>query len=286
MNILLTGANGKLGSQLHTQLASHHTVIPIGNHASNTFIDITDFHALNTHISAIQPHLVIHTATWTDVEGCAKEPHKATLINGLGTQNIATISGRLRIPLVYISTNEVFDGTHDRPYGEYDPTNPINPYGYSKWVGERATLTLNPLHYIIRTAWLFAHGGKNFIHAILNAVQANKPLRVVADEIANPTYNNDLALAITQLITTQRFGIYHFVNEGATSRYDFARYILDQSGYADVPIAKISSHEWQRASTPPRYASLHNMGGASVGITLRPWQQAVDAFLQKEGLAR
>jgi dTDP-4-dehydrorhamnose reductase len=111
-------------------------------------------------------------------------------------------------------------------------------------------------------------------------------LRVVTDEVANPTYNHDLAEAIAALIETRRYGIYHLVNEGACSRYTFARYFLDRAGYGDVPIERISSHEWSRPSKPPRYSNLCNLAGRHVGITLRPWQQAVDAFLLREGLLR
>jgi dTDP-4-dehydrorhamnose reductase len=136
----------------------------------------------------------------------------------------------------------------------------------------------------VRTAWLFAHGGKNFIQSILGAAAADKPLRVVVNEIANPTYNDDLAAAILSLIETERFGIYHFVNEGACSRYQFARYALDHAGYAETPIAPISASEWSRPSMPPVYSPMVNLAGKSIGISLRPWQQAVDTFLQREQL--
>ena len=114
----------------------------------------------------------------------------------------------------------------NRAYTEIDQPNPINAYGYSKWYGERALARVNPRHYIVRSAWLFAHGGRNFLQAILGAARAGKPLRVVTNEVANPTYTNDLAAAIARLIETERFGIYHLVNEGAVSRWRLARYAL------------------------------------------------------------
>ena len=120
---------------------------------------------------------------------------------------------------VLATDQNVFDGKRKRPYTEFDVTNPINPYAYSKWYGERAIQHVNRKHYIVRTAWLFAHGGSNFIQAILNAVKAGKSLRVVTNEVANPTYTNDLAVAIAKLITTQRYGIYHMVNQGAIDRH-------------------------------------------------------------------
>ena len=100
--------------------------------------------------------------------------------------------------------------------------------------------------------------------------------------MANPTYTNDLAAAIALLIETERFGAYHLVNEGAVSRWRFARYALDCAGFADRPIARISRHEWPRPSLPPEYTPLANIAGASIGIKLRPWQEGVRAFLEAE----
>jgi dTDP-4-dehydrorhamnose reductase len=279
MRILVTGALGRLGSQLVTTLSSRNhevTGCDVGE------FDIGDFHATRSAVAAIKPALVIHPAAWTDVEGCAREPDKAIHINGFGTQHIALAAAAVGAAVLYVSTNEVFDGAANRPYREYDVTNPTNPYGYSKWVGEQALMRVNPRHYIVRTAWMFSHGGRNFIQSILDAAAANKPLRVVLNEVANPTYNNDAAEAIAALVETDRFGIYHFVNEGACSRFEFARYILDHAGYADTYIEPISASEWKRLSTPPPYAAMENNAGKVLGITLRPWQQAVDAFLERE----
>ena len=108
---------------------------------------------------------------------------------------------------------------------------------------------------------------------------------MVVNEVANPTYTNDLADAIASLISSERYGIYHFVNQGSASRWQFARYILDRAGYADVGIERISRQQWQRPSLPPEYTALANTAGESIGIRLRPWQAAVDAFLQAQGSA-
>jgi dTDP-4-dehydrorhamnose reductase len=288
MHILVTGAAGRLGSKLSTVLREQgHQITGVDVVGEGiTPLDITDYQATRSLIHDLKPDLILHPAAWTDVDGCARDPEKAIQINGIGTQHIALSAARIDAPLLYISSNEVFGGKSGKSYYEYDCTQPSNPYAYSKWVGEQAVLTLHPKHYIVRTAWLFAHGGKNFIQAILSAAEAGKALRVVTDEVANPTYSNDLVEAITRLIATGRYGIYHLVNSGSTSRYDFARYILDQTAYKDTPIQPITSREWQRASVPPPYTALHNLNGAQIGITMRPWQQAVDAFLQAEGVFR
>lgn len=281
MRILIVGAAGRLGSSLHHLLGeAGHDVAAVDQEQ----VDITDLGTLRALTRDFQPELVINSAAWTDVDGCARDPERAITVNGFGAQHVALAAADVGAAVVYVSTNEVFDGRLNRAYYEYDRANPPNPYGYSKWVGEQATINVNPKHYIVRTAWLFAHGGRNFIHSILNAAKAGKPLRVVANEVANPTYTDDLAEAITRLIETERYGTYHLVNEGACSRYTFARYALDRAGMADTPIEKISSFEWQRPSVPPPYCELVNLAGKMVGVTLRPWQDAVDAFLEREGL--
>lgn len=283
MKILITGAAGRLGSQLLLQLHDKHHVIGVDivGQVSHE-LDITDYDACRRLVSDLKPDIVLHPAAWTDVNGCALNPRKALRINGLGTGNLAAVTAQNGIPILYVSSNEVFDGALDRAYNEYDYPNPLNPYGYSKWYGERAVAQVNPRHYIVRSAWLFAHGGRNFIHAILGAAQDGKPLRVVTNEVANPTYTNDLAAAIVKLIVTERFGIYHLVNEGAVSRWQFARHVLNLAGYSETPIERISRHEWPRPSLPPEYTALANNAGASIGIRLRPWEEGLRAFLDAE----
>ncbi|MCC6804577.1 MAG: dTDP-4-dehydrorhamnose reductase [Anaerolineae bacterium] len=279
MRILVTGAAGRLGGRAADLLADHEVV-----RADAPEFDIADFDATRDFVRGAQPQIVIHPAAMTDVDGCARDPEQAIRVNGFGAQNVALAAAECGAAIVYISTNEVFNGRATVPYREYDPPSPANPYGYSKWVGEQAVMRATPRHYIVRTAWLFAHGGRNFIQTILSAAIAGKPLRVVINEVASPTYNDDLADALVRLIQTERYGIYHFVNQGACSRYEMARYALDRSGYEATPIEAITSQMWQRDSTPPEYAPLANLAGTTVGISLRDWRDAVDAFLVKEGL--
>ncbi len=284
MRVLITGAAGRLGRQLCRQLADKHDLITtdIVSDVSAT-ADLTDYDACRRLLQEFAPEIVLHAAAWTDVDGCALDPQRALSANGLATAHLAALTSGVGTPMLYISSNEVFDGMHGRPYSEYDCPNPINPYGYSKWYGERAIAQVNPRHYIVRTSWLFAHGGGNFIQAILAAAGAGKPLRVVTNEVANPTYASDLAAAIARLIVSERYGIYHLVNEDAVSRWGFARSILDYAGYAETTIEKISRHEWQRPSFPPEQTALANYAGASIGLRLRPWQEALRAFLDAEG---
>lgn len=280
--ILITGGQGRLGGVV-TRLATANAAHAVTS-IDQSELDVTDFGAVRSFIYQLKPDAVIHCAAWTDVDGCARDPQRAEISNGLGAGNVAAAAANIGASVMYVSTNEVFDGERITPYREYDVPRPVNPYGWSKYVGERAVVELNPKHYIVRTAWLFAHGGKNFMQTMINAAAAGKDLRVVTDEVANPTYTDDLAAAMLQLLDTGRHGTYHLVNSGTVSRWGFARYILDRAGYADVPIAKISKAQWPRPSTPPAHCGLANTAAAHLGVTLRDWREAVDTFLDKEGL--
>jgi len=279
MKILVTGAHGLLGRCLLTELAARGH-IPTGSARST--LDITNLVQAQRVINEVQPDMVIHCAAMTQVDRCAEQPEEALRINGFGTQQMALACQKSGIPLAYISTNEVFDGEQVAGYLEYDQPRPINPYGYSKWVGEQAVRDLLPHHYIIRTSWGFAHGGDNFLHRVIKTAARGDTLSVVTNEIATPTYADDLAAAITRLVETEQYGIYHLVNDGRASRYQFARYLLDCAGYIGTPITPIISAQRPRPSRPPVYGVLRNFVAAQIGITLRPWQTAVSDFFVRE----
>jgi dTDP-4-dehydrorhamnose reductase len=277
MRIVVTGANGQLGQAICACFATSHTLIPLQRPA----FDLDNPRAIPSLIPP-DTDLVIHTAAYTHVDGCARDPLRAYRTNGLATHAVALACQRHAIPLVYISTNEVFSGSHSHPYVEYDQPAPINPYGHSKWVGEQVVRDLLTQFYIVRVAWLFG-GRQNFVQTMLR-LAANPPadgIRMVDDEIGSPTFAPDVAAALLRLIDTHCYGIYHLINAGTCSRYAFAQTIAHQAGYRDLPITPIHLHEYQRASTPPPYTPLANYAAATLGITLRPWQDALSAHLQQ-----
>ena len=280
MRILITGSNGQLGRALQTILTDHE-ITP----CDRSVLDITKRTAVFEMIATVQPDTVIHCAAYTDVDGCAKNPTLAYRVNGLGTQNVVLACQKYQATLVHISTNEVFDGQHVTGYEEWMPHNPVNPYGRSKAAAEMHVQNVLNRYYIVRTAWLYASGGRNFVHTILKHARATGQLRVVTDEVGNPTYTKDLARAIAQLIQTEQYGIYHLVNAGSCSRWAFANEILRRHGLHEVINMPILSHEFQRASTPPPYGVLHNIAGAAIGITLRPWQDALAEYIQEHFVA-
>jgi len=275
MRVFITGCKGQLGRALNEALTEHTLT-----GCDLPELDITDRAAIGAAIAAFAPDVVIHAAAWTDVDGCARDPERAYGVNGLGTQNVALACAESGAALAYVSTNEVFDGTGTEPYREWDSPHPINPYARSKAAGEWFVRHLLRRFYIARTAWLYAPGGRNFPHRIIQLADERGSLRVVTDEVSNPTYAPDLAEALGALIQTGAYGVYHLTNAGYCSRHDFAREILRVSEREHVPIEPITLDEFQRASTPPRFAPLTNTAAAAMGITPRPWQEALEEFLQ------
>lgn len=275
MRIAITGYKGQLGAALKELLETQHELFLI----DVPMFDITDRVNIGQAIASFRPDCVIHAAAFTNVDGCTREPDKAYLVNALGTQNVALACQQAGAVMVFVSTNEVFDGQGSSPYLEFDRTNPINIYGRSKCAGEMYTQMLLQRFYIVRTAWLYAPQGNNFVEKIIRAADDRGELSVVTDEISSPTYAPDLALAIFRLVTTDAFGIYHFTNAGICSRYDFAVEILRQSGRSHIPVQPITFEQYQRPSMPPLYAPLHNFCGAALGIALRPWQEALSEYL-------
>lgn len=278
MHIVVTGHRGQLGRALFRALAHedlHGLDLPEA--------DITNAASIIDTVGKFQPQVVIHAAAMTDVDGCERDPELAFRVNVLGTQNIALACARCDAALLYVSTNEVFDGRLGRPYYEWDTPSPLSVYARSKAAAEFYVRTLLRRFYIVRTAWLYGHGGRNFVTRILAAADRPDPLRVVTDEVSTPTYAVDLAQAIARLIHTGHFGFYHLTNGGSCSRYEWACKALELSGRGDVAVEKITTDQWQRASCPPLYTPLVNFAGAALGITLRPWAEALAEYCSDRG---
>lgn len=277
MRILITGAKGQLGRALMRRLATHNLL-----GVDLPEVDLTDLPAARSILAAFRPELVIHAAAYTDVDGAARNPDLAYRVNALGTRNVAVATQAVGAAMLAISTNEVFDGTKSEPYLEFDAVNPINPYARSKLAAEQFIRELTTRFYIVRTSWLYGLGGNNFVKKILTRADSDGRLRVVTDEVSSPTYTEDLVTAIEQVMITGAYGTYHFTNEGACSRFEFAQEILQQTGRGYLPIEPITLADFARPSTPPRYAPLRNFCGAQLGITLRPWRDALADYLAHE----
>jgi len=235
-------------------------------------------------VHAQQPRLVIHTAAMTAVDQAALEPDLALRRNGEAVGAIAAACREIGAGFVLISTNEVFDGERrdGRGYVETDVAAPRNPYGRSKHAGELAALTAfsgaDGL-WIVRTAWLFGPPGADFPDKITAAAdKVDGPLRVVADEVGCPTYTPDLAAAIFELVARTGGGVFHLVNEGSASRYEWARAVLDvrRPGREVEPITLA---DYARSSDPPPWGVLDTSKAAAAGVSLRAWQEALAEYL-------
>jgi dTDP-4-dehydrorhamnose reductase len=243
-------------------------------------VDLSRLESVQAAVEAARPELIIHCAAMTDVDGAARDPHAAYLANGLGTQNVVLAAERAGAAVAYISTNEVFDGAKTTPYTEFDTPNPINPYGWSKRAGEWFVQNLSRQFFIIRTSWVTGHGGRNFVHRIQQLADERGALKVVTNEVASPTFTEDLADVVVKLVNTRQYGIYHCTNSGYCSRFEYAKKILELSGRAHIPLEPITLADFPRPSTPPQFTPLANYAAAALGITLKPWEEALIEFLQ------
>ncbi len=278
MHILIVGAQGQLGRALET--------VYTGQPSQRVTLwqrpeyDITQ-PAITDRLAALRPDVVINAAAWTNVDRAEAEPDAAYAANGLGAKYLAEGCNRCGAALVQVSTNEVFAGEPPRTYHEYDLPAPGGVDARSKLAGELAARQVLDRLYIVRVAWLFGPGGNNFPGKIIAAADKLGALRIVADEVGNPTYAPDVATAIAQLITTERYGIYHLVNSGQTSRFEFAQAVLQATGRGNIPLTPIAHTEWPRPVQPPLHAVLINQAAAALGIELRPWQAAVDEYVKQ-----
>jgi dTDP-4-dehydrorhamnose reductase len=274
MRLVITGSTGQLGQALQAQLRGEELLLlDLPDH------DITDYQQTQQAILAFRPDVVVHAAAFTNVDGCELQPELAYGVNALGTQNVALACQRCDAAMVYISTDYVFDGTKEGAYWEWDTPNPQSVYARSKLAGEHCTQALLRRFYIVRTAWLYSQGPKNFVQTVRQLADERDELHFVTDEIGSPTYAPDLARALGMLIPHPLYGIYHFTNTGICSRYEWAKAILELSGRPDYPIFPTEGYE--RPAKVPARSELRNFCGArQLGITLRPWREALAECLR------
>jgi len=279
MRVAVTGAGGRLGRAI---LAAF-TGIDV-RPWSRPFYDLDDPEAAERAIATDSPDLIIHTAAWTDVDGCARQPDLARRRNATAVAELARAAAARGTRLLLVSTNEVFDGRSDAPYRPADPTGPLNAYGASKLEGERAAAeayAADPASQLtVRTAWLYGPPGNDFplkvIAAARRAIGEGLPLRLVADETGSPTHTADLAAAIATLVREEAFGTKHVVNGGQATRAEWGRAVLAAAGI-DVEIELVPASTWTRDSKAPTWGVLAS------DVPLRDWRAASDAYVR--GLA-
>ncbi len=276
MRILITGGRGQLGRALQAAMADHEVLA-----LDLPEMDVTDPEAVRRALDELRPELVIHAAAWTDTAGCESDPERALLVNGEGSRHVAEACARAGAAILYVSTNEVFDGETAEPYGEEDEPNPINAYARSKLAGERHLQSDTERYYIVRTAWLYGAGSVSFPEKVLEAAAEARSLKGVTDEIASPTWTADLAAGIAALVRVAPFGIYHLTNSGYCSRLEWVQEILRLAGLGDVTVEPTSQREFGAPYRKPAFSALANVNAAGLGIELRPWREALEEHLRR-----
>jgi dTDP-4-dehydrorhamnose reductase len=230
LRVAVTGAGGLLGSALREVLPKTPDSMEFIGLARGE-LDVTKAETVRERLEAIRPDAVIHAAAHTGVDACEEEPELAREVNAVGTAHVARVCAEMKCRLIYLSTDYVFDGTSERPYREDDPIAPLGVYGKTKWEGEVAVREEGPENFlIVRTAWVYGIGGRNFVDAILEKGTLGEPLRVVTDQRGSPTYAPDLADALKALLLTEARGVVHVSGGGECSWYEFAREILSSAG--------------------------------------------------------
>ncbi|HEX6868319.1 MAG TPA: NAD(P)-dependent oxidoreductase [Candidatus Limnocylindrales bacterium] len=286
MRVAVTGARGRLGRDVVGALADAPFTGPAGPIAwGRDAFDLDAPDGIGVRLDADRPEVVVHTAAWTDVDGCALDPELAIRRNAIATGVLADACATRGIDLLVVSTNEVFDGTRldGYGYGPDEPVSPGNPYGASKAAAERLAtdaFTASPGASlgIARTAWLFGAPGNDFPSRILDgaerAAAAGQPLRVVNDEWGTPTYTADVADAIVELLAEDATaGIHHLVNGLFATRADWARYVVARAGL-EIELVDVPASTWERPSQPPRWGVLEPTPMPS-GEPMRGWPDAM-----------
>lgn len=281
MKLLVTGYRGQLGFDVVNEATSR------GIDATGVDIDemdITNAEQVNDVIKAGNYDAVVHCAAWTAVDK-AEEPElfdKVMEVNATGTENIVNVCKELNIPIMYFSTDYVFDGQGTTPWNEYDKRKPLNVYGQSKYKGELAVESY-PKHFIIRIAWVFGKNGNNFIKTMLRLGKERGAVSVVNDQIGNPTYTFDLAKLVVDMIQTDKYGTYHATNSGDfISWYDFACEIFKQAGMNNAKVTPVDSAAFPAKATRPKNSRMNQTELDRNGFNRLPaWQDALARYLKE-----
>lgn len=282
-NILVTGANGQLGSEIRT-VSKSYSQWNFFFHDVHT-LNITDKRALQDFIEENNITTLINCAAYTKVDEAESELEISNTVNHLAVQNIAEISKENRVKLIHISTDYVFKGKGHKPYSENDPTDPVNAYGLSKLQGEQAMRRINPERsIIIRTSWVYSQYGHNFVKTMRRLFQSKESLNVVFDQIGTPTYAMDLAkviLAILPQIKNENVEVYHYSNEGVSSWYDFAKAILDIENF-QCNLHPITSEQFPTKAARPKYSVLDKSKmKEQFNVEIPYWRASLEMALSK-----
>ena len=294
MKVFVTGVGGQLGYDVMNELDARgyecygSDVLPkekITLPYNYIQLDITKQEDVEKVIGQLAPDAVVHCAAWTAVDAAEEEENKPKVIaiNAMGTQYIAKACKKIDCKLVYISTDYVFNGEGTEPWQadckEYDP---LNVYGMSKLLGEKAVAEILSKYFIVRIAWVFGQNGNNFIKTMLNVGKKYDTLRVVNDQVGTPTYTFDLARLLVDMLETDKYGYYHATNEGGfISWYDFACEIFKQAGY-NTKVVPVTTAEYGLSKAKRPFNSRLDKSKLLLNgfKTLPDWKDALKRYLE------
>lgn len=275
-HILITGANGQLGTELRHLLDEK----GITYAATDTKeLDITNKRMINDYFETNKPKLVFHCAAYTAVDAAEEEPGKSIdeKVNVLGTQNLATAAESVGATLVYISTDYVFDGQNTGMYQEMDPQNPQNEYGRTKSLGEKAVRDTMSKYYIIRTSWVFGKYGKNFVYTMLNLAKTHDVITVVDDQVGRPTWTRTLAEFMVYAVEHQVvYGTYNLSNDNQANWFQFATEILKNT---KTEVKPVTSAEYPQKAHRPEHSVMSLEKTKATGFKIPTWQEALKQMM-------
>lgn len=286
MRILVTGVDGQIGGELMDLGIEGCELVP----ADRGCLDLSNQRSIEGAYSRIAPDLVVNCAAYTAVDKAEDEPDLAFSVNAEGVRHLARLCGQTGIPLIQVSTDYVFDGTKTEPYLPSDPVRPLGVYGASKEAGERAVRELCPSHVILRTSWVFSARGNNFVKTMLRIGEKTDTLKVVADQLGNPTSARDVARAIAAVVKKDQsgeasWGTYHFCNRGTTTWHGFAQAIFEiaKRKRRHLPsVEAISTSDYPSAAARPANSVLNtNTFSRTFHYEPRSWHEALGEVMDE-----
>lgn len=284
-NILVTGSNGQLGSEIRSLSKEYDNYYYFFTNKSE--LDISDNNALKTFIEENNINIIINGGAYTAVDKAEDDEFTANSINNIAVRNLSQLAKENNIQLIHISTDYVFDGENFRPYTEDDEVNPKSVYGQTKLDGENAMLSINPSNsIIIRTSWVYSSFGANFVKTMIRLGKEKDSLGVIYDQVGTPTYARDLAKAIFDIIPNiknENVEIYNYSNEGVLSWYDFAKEIMHMAKL-DCKINPIETKEYPTPAKRPHYSLLNKSKiKQTFNIEIPYWKDSLDECLKIMG---
>lgn len=275
MKVLVTGAKGQLGYDVVERLKELN-IEHIG--VDKDDFDLTNEKETKEYIMNYKPNVVIHCAAYTAVDKAEDEKEICYAVNVLGTKYIIEACKELNAKMVYISTDYVFDGEKEEPYEVTDKPNPVNYYGYTKYLGEEEAKNNLEKYFIVRISWVFGRNGNNFVKTMLRLGQESKEIKVVSDQVGSPTYTYDLARLICDMIQTDKYGIYHATNEGYCSWYEFACEMFKIAGM-DAKVIPIKGEEYPTRARRPKNSRLNKTNLKNNFYVLPKWKESLGKMI-------